>query len=76
MKLVLIEWLDSKGGTCEWEFIDSLEPLEPITCTSVGFMIEDNEKYKTIAPTIGGDQVLGRITIPSCSLKKMETLRD
>lgn len=74
MKLVLIEWLDSKAGTCEWEFIDSLEPLQPITCTSVGFLIEDNKTYKTIAPTIGGGQVLGRITIPSCSIVKVKKL--
>ena len=74
MKLVLIEWLDSKGGSGEWEFIDNLEPLEPIACISVGFLIQENDSYKTIAPTVGGGQVLGRITIPNCSIVKVKTL--
>lgn len=32
-RLVLIEWLDSKGITNAWEFWDDLEPLKPNICT-------------------------------------------
>jgi hypothetical protein len=73
-KLVLIKWLDSKGGSPEWEFLEEIKPLEPITCISVGFLIEETDHYKTIAPTLGGGQVLGRITIPSCSIVKVQEL--
>ena len=73
-KLTLIKWIDSKNGSEGWEYLDGLEPLKPILCSSVGFLIDDNKDYKTIAPTIGGGQVLGRITIPSCAIKKIKIL--
>lgn len=73
-KLILIKWIDSKGGSPEWEYLENIEPLKPMICLSVGFLLDDNEEYKTIAPTIGGGQVLGRITIPTCSILKIEIL--
>ena len=76
MKLVFIKWIDSKNGPEGWEYLDGLEALKPILCSSVGFLIDDNKDYKTIAPTIGGDQVLGRITIPTCAIKKIKILSD
>jgi hypothetical protein len=72
--LVLIEWLDSKGVIGEWEFIDSLTPLKPSICTSVGFLIEDKKGYKTIVQTKSKEQVVGRMTIPTCSIKKMKRI--
>lgn len=74
MKLVFIKWLDSKSGPAGWEYLEDLDPLIPVTCKSVGFLIEDNKLYKTIASTVGGGQVLGRITIPSCSILKLQLL--
>lgn len=44
--LVLIEWLDSKGVICEWEFTDQLNPLIPCKCVSVGFLIEITKNIK------------------------------
>jgi len=74
MKLVLIEWKDSKSGPSGWEYIDEIDSIEPITCNSVGFLIDDKENFKTIAPTVGGGQVLGRITIPQCSIVNYKEL--
>ncbi len=51
-KLVFIKWLDSKGGSYEWEFLEDIEPLKPITCHSVGYLLDDTKEYKTLAPTI------------------------
>lgn len=68
MKIVFIKWIDSKSGSFEWEYLDEIESLKPVVCKSIGFLIEDNREFKTIAPTIGGGQVLGRITIPTCSI--------
>ena len=73
-KVAVIEWIDSKGGSFEWEYLDDIESLEPIYCQSLGFLIEYNENYKTLAPTMGGDQIWGRITIPSCSVVKFQIL--
>ena len=70
MKIVLIEWLDSKAGPGGWEYLEDIEKIKPITCRSVGFLIDEEDAYKTIAPTIGGGQVLGRVTIPVCAITK------
>jgi hypothetical protein len=75
-KLVVIKWIDSKGGSYEWEFLKDIEPLKPIICCSVGFLLDDTEEYKTLAPTIGGGQVWGRITIPACSIIKFQILSE
>jgi hypothetical protein len=75
MKKVQIEWVDSKASDNEWEYLEDLEPLAPVMCTSVGFLIEDTPEYKTIVHTINITQVLGRITIPSSCIKKTKVLR-
>ncbi len=74
MKIVQIKWIDSKAGTNEWEYLEGLEPLTPVMCTSVGFLIEDTAEYKTIVHTINATQVLGRITILSSCIKKVKEL--
>ena len=70
--LVIIEWLDSKGVTTAWEYLDELEPLKPSRCVSVGFLMEDAVEYKTIAQSLSDTQVLGRTTIPVCSIVSMK----
>jgi len=76
MDIVLIKWLDSKSGPSGWEYLEEIDPVEPAVCSSVGFLLEDNEDYKTIAPTVGIGQVLGRITIPKCSITDIQKLSD
>ena len=73
-KIVLTEWVDSKGLT-NWEDLDGLEAMPPCICHSVGFLLDDNKDYKTIVLTLSEEQVRGRLTIPSrCinSIKKLE----
>ena len=72
---VEITWIDSKGVTSAWEFKDELEPLEPCECRSVGYLIEDNKEYKTIAQSDSKEQVMGRLTIPAACIKKMRYLK-
>jgi hypothetical protein len=69
-----IQWVDSKAGNNEWEYLEGLESLKPVVCTSVGFLIEDTPEYKTIAHTISPSQVLGRIAIPSGCITKVSNL--
>ena len=71
--IVLIEWVDSKGME-RWEYLDELEPMPPCICHSVGFIIEDCKDYKTIALGLSETQVLGRTTIPSVCIRKIEKL--
>lgn len=75
MKKVEIQWIDSKAAPNEWEYIENIESLEPVKCTSIGFLIEDTPEYKTIVNTLSKSQILGRITIPSGCIKKVKKLR-
>lgn len=71
--IVLIEWVDSKGME-RWEYLDEIESMPPCTCYSVGFVIEDNSDYKTIALGLTDTQVLGRTTIPVGCIKTIQKL--
>ncbi len=72
-EIVLITWVDSKGMN-RWEYLDEIEPMPPDTCYSVGFLIDDNKNYKTIALGLGTTQVLGRTTIPAGCIKSIKKL--
>jgi hypothetical protein len=72
-KIVLIEWVDGKGLE-RWEYLDELQPMPPCICQSVGFLIENNRDYKTLALGLSDTQVLGRTTIPSGCIKSMKYL--
>ena len=72
-EIVLIEWVDSKGME-RWEYLDEIDPLPPCICYSVGFIIEDNPDYKTIALGLSETQVLGRTSIPLSCIKNIKKL--
>lgn len=72
-EIVLIEWVDSKGME-RWEYLDEIKPIPPCVCLAVGFMIEDNKDYKTLALGLTEIQVLGRTTIPSGCIKSIKKL--
>ena len=73
-KLIKITWFDSKGITSEWEFKDEIKPLKPAEITSVGFLCDDNDKFKTIVQSKCKEQVLGRLSIPCGCIVKIEEL--
>jgi hypothetical protein len=75
MDRIEIEWIDSKAAANEWEYLEDLQTLEPITCTSIGFLIEETPAYKTIAHSVSATQVCGRITIPVVCIKKCKKLK-
>jgi len=72
-EIVLIEWVDSKGLE-RWEYLDEIEPIPPCICYSVGFLIEDNKDYLTIALGLSETQVLGRTTIPAGCIRNIRKL--
>lgn len=76
--LVLIEWQDSERPTSAWSFLSDFEPTEPLTISSVGWLIHDGKNLKALAPNMGGGletfQVCGIIRIPTkciVSIKKL-----
>lgn len=72
---ILIKWLDSKEVINHWEHLDELEALEPAICESIGYIIENNNKFITIAQTISDSQILGRMTIPHCAIIKKQKVK-
>jgi len=74
-KPILIKWLDSKGITNEWEYLEDIEPLMPCLCTSIGFLIDETDQYKTIAQSLNEKQIIGRLTIPCCSIQEIKEIK-
>lgn len=72
---VMIGWLDSKGVINEWEFREELEPLLPCQCLSIGFVVERTKEYTTIAQSVSENQILGRLTIPNCSINYIKNIK-
>ncbi len=70
-EIALIEWIDSKGMN-RWEYLDEIEPMPPCVCYSVGFIIDDNPDYKTLALGLSDTQVPGRMTITSSCIKNVK----
>ena len=73
-EIVFIEWVDSKGITNQWEYLDEIDPIKPDKCLSVGFLLEKTREYVTITQSIGEAQTIGRTTIPCCSIKRIKKL--
>ncbi len=73
--LIAIGWRDSKGVINEWEFKEELEPLLPCQCLSLGFLLERTKEYTTIVQSISEKQILGRLTIPNCSINYLRKLK-
>jgi len=74
-RMVLIDWLDSRGLTEEWEFREDCPSLAPSKCQTVGFVCEEQADFVTVACTVSADQILGRLTIPKGAILKMRGLR-
>lgn len=63
----------------EWQYLRDYKPKSPISCTSTGFLIHDDEEVKVIAPNMGDTlneniQASGIIHIPACAIKKITEL--
>ena len=77
---VMIEWVDSKECSSDWQFIEDIKPQKPAKCISVGILFDDQDDYKTIIQTIDEEeekedsQIMARMTIPTCSITKITKL--
>jgi len=68
--------MDSIGVISRWELTDELDELEPMICYTVGFLLDDQEDFITVALSVGLNQVLGRLTIPKASILNMVILSE
>ncbi len=54
LPVVLIEWEDSAQPVAAWQYLDDIDDAGAIRCRSVGYLIDDGESVKTLAPNVGG----------------------
>ena len=84
--LVQIEWLDSSQPIASWKFLADYRdnPVRPLKCVSVGWMIRDDDALKVLVANFGGVeneldpertlQACGVIQIPTCCVVSISTL--
>jgi|SRR5450759_3821522 hypothetical protein len=80
-ELVLIEWVDSGQPIPGWQWLSDVGSRTPHKCVSVGFLVQDDDTTKVLAPNLGAsdglgewDQASGLMTIPTVSITKIERL--
>lgn len=74
-KMVLISWVDSGGNDLIWEFKNERESLEPHKCETVGFVVEEHEKYITVAQSQNADQWGRQFCIPRAAVTEINELK-
>ena len=80
--LVLIEWEDSAQPTSGWQYLADFECGQAVQCASVGWLIEDGEKVKALAPNLGevgtteSAQASGIIRIPARCITRVVRLEE
>lgn len=79
-KMVKVEWEDSRQPIPEWQFLQDLEPINPVKCITLGYLIKDDKDQKVICQNIGDYkddmQVSGVITIPSSCISNITNLKE
>lgn len=71
MKLLLVEWEDSRGGPEGWERLSDLSSMEMCRAKSVGWLAVDEQDHIVLHSSMIGDddpQVTGIICIPKRSI--------
>ncbi len=77
-QLVEIEWIDSRGGFSEWQFLNEYkDELTVYTIRSVGYVLREDDQVIHIAahvhidPNDGEVVFCGDIQIPKVSIQEM-----
>jgi len=74
--IVRAYWIDSCGFNEGWVDNQELESLRPKEIETFGYLIQHNDDYVVIAPTIGDEQNFGSLCIPQCSVLKINILKE
>jgi hypothetical protein len=79
-QMVLIEWVDSRQPSSDWQFLEGLEMPKPCKCLSVGWLLDESKDQTVIAAHINDighdDQVMGVMVIPLCSILKKTLIEE
>lgn len=78
--LVQIEWKDSKQPIPVWQHLSDMAENKPISCVSVGYLLQDDDEVKVLAPNMAdisselNIQASGIISIPTGCVTKISKL--
>jgi hypothetical protein len=78
--LVRVTWLDSASPSADWHSLSEWEGLGSLECVSVGYVIAEDDKAKTIAPHVAypdeeaNCKVCGIMIIPAGAILSIELL--
>lgn len=61
MKIVKVTW-DDALAVASWTKCD--EDMEPQICTTIGFLVSENERHVRIAATVSDDEFIAGMQIP------------
>ena len=73
MKIILVEWEDSRLITDGWHNKDMV--VETITCVSIGAQTLDDGKYVVVTPNLNSDHYCQDIAIPKSAIKRIRQLK-
>ena len=79
-RLVLIRWLDSRQSDGSWRYLADLEKQAPVTCATVGWLVQDDAGTKVVCQTVGDlddpgkSQACGVKIIPTRCIVSIESL--
>lgn len=80
--LVLLEWEDSIQPRPSWMYISDFDNPYVTKCISVGWLIDDGEDTKSLAPNLGNPdnqevaQASGIISIPTRCVTRLVKLKE
>ncbi|MFH1569521.1 MAG: hypothetical protein ABIL09_16110 [Gemmatimonadota bacterium] len=74
-EVVVVHWLDA-CSTSGWEEIETLPVLEPMRCSSAGFVASEDDDAIVLVQSVGGSTaVQARLSIPMGCVESIDTVK-
>ncbi len=81
MKLVIIEWHDSRTAENGWQYLRERHDISAVMCQTVGWIIDKSDDALLVAQSLADinskdSQSMGRTVIAICQVKLIRDLED
>ena len=73
MKIVHVTWHDALAVAC-WTKCN--EPMEPQVCTTIGFLVSEDDHHVRIATTVSDDECIAAIQIPKGMIRQINEIAE